>query len=358
MPTYGDQFLGEFQSTLDSLQKLTHVDYVEQQIRDHVSKIGGKTELFLKAVAFPRKNPRHDFVSFINELSTCGIDQQEIDRFHDLRRAYNIAKHNPTTSVTLLDSIDVVRDALATARVIVARNIGLCNSRVNPNANRVFWIAAWDHYIGGDTEVHVILPGDSEHWLGPPTFDIVYVNLSEWDVVKSELSDAGVLKDGKGLIPETQYETFRTDSDFLQAIVFEGDYRRLITVLAQHEKRQELIPGLNRHDTGHSMILAYLLAAVDVLGAVSSVDDLKEAITSRARDVYAVPDDYQHSDVLADGFVELFRQLDEKEWQNITGPIWLSEDRYTRRCEKCTAKHAKYDIAIDSDHVVVALWKT
>jgi hypothetical protein len=177
----------------------------------------------------------------------------------NLRLAYNAAKHDPNTSVKLLDSIEVIRSAHETAQEIVWRGIGLCTSRVKPNADRVFWIAAWDHYIGGDTEVHVILPGESEHWLRPPMFDVVYINLAEWDQIKSKLSIVGVLKDGKGLIPYPQYVSFQSDGDFLQAMVFEGDYRQLISVLAQHEKRQELIPGLNRHDTGQSMILAYRL---------------------------------------------------------------------------------------------------
>jgi len=358
MTTYGEKFVAEIETAINSLERLIHIDYEEYQIRDYISSIGIKIEIFLKAVTFPNKNPRDNFHSFINELSSYGIEQNAIDKLHAFRRLYNNAKHAPNATITLLHSIEISKNTLEAIRQIVRNNIGMSGRQSSPNINRVYWIAAWDHYIGGDTEVHIILPGESKHWLGPPTFDIIYIRMEAWDTVKSELSNVGALKDGKNLIPKNLYDSFSAEGDFLAALVFEGDYRNLITVLAQYEKRQELLSGLNRHDSRQSMMLAYLLAAADVIGTVSNIDELKVAMIDRAHEVYAVPNDYNYSELIADNFVKLFCQLDYKDWQDITGPVWVSEEQYSKRSNNSKAKHNKYPIIIDSDNILVMLWKT
>ena len=234
MPTYGDTFLEEYRNTLEQFTQLTHRAYEEQEVRDLVSKIGTKTELFLKATAFPAKNPRDNFFSFIEELSSVGIDQTHIDFFHELRKLYNDAKHAPNVEVTLLASSKTVQDAQETAKRIVNNSIGYSDRSIRPNSNRVYWIAAWDHYTSGDTEIHILIPGESEHWLGPPTFDMIHIKALEWDDVKSKLAGGGKLSNPDGLIPQKQLDQFNVE-DFLAAFAWEGEYRVLLNILAQHE---------------------------------------------------------------------------------------------------------------------------
>jgi hypothetical protein len=357
MRTYGQQFIDTFDVTLTSLTALSHKDYSEEEVRQCVSTIGTKTELFLKSIAFPSKNSRHNFASFIDEMAVCGVSAAHVQNFHDLRIAYNNAKHEPNVSVTLVESIDVVANARKTAAELVSKNPGSATSPVCQQSRRVFWIAAWDHYISGDTEVQIILPGESDHWLGPPTLDYINIKLVEWDAVKSELADVGVLRDGRGIIPDKQYTAFNTDSDFLQALVYEGEYRELLAVMGKHELRQGLIAGLNRQDSGQWMVLAFLLATIDAAPNASPAN-LKAAIQAQAFAEYAVPPDYAHSDIIADGFVDMLSQIPEADWPQINGPLWLSKEKFDTQSAAAIAQHPEYKIVVTSQYGIAKLWST
>lgn len=355
MPTYGDVFLGDFRGLLTQLAQLTHKAYDEQDVRDLVSKIGTKTELFLKATAFPVKDPRNNFYSFIDELASVGIDQTHIGWFHDLRKLYNDAKHDPNAQVTLLMATETIGKAEKTANLIVGNSIGNSSQTIRSNSNRVYWIAAWDHYTSGDTEIHILIPGESGHWLGPPTFDMINIKVLEWDDVKFKLSVAGKLSNPVGLIPQNQLDLFK-DDDFLAAFVWEGEYRVLLNVLAQHELRQKLITGLNRQDTGHYMQIAVLMAMLDVIGASYSIDDLATNIQSQAIASYGVPPEYTHMEYFIEGLKSLAEKIDINQWPNIHGPKWLSEEQWGSE-ENPIALHANGYIMIDSNFTLAMKWE-
>lgn len=356
MATYGEKLLAELADARAALLKLTHVDYDPTQIRDILSAVGAKTEIFLKSVALPGRNPRNKFEWFIDELANVPIDQPFLDQLHALRRKYNAAKHDPAIVIPLLEATQIVEDARIGIDEIVQKGVGSVAAVVDPHMQRVFWIAVWDHYIGGDSEVHTILPGESAHWLGPPTFDTIYVSMSGWDSVVASLPLVGTFKSGRGLIPDAQYDAFNSDSDFLGAWVFEGDYRTLNTTLAQHELRQELIPGLNRHENSGSMILAFLLASVDVVGSVADPNNLAAEIIKQATSVYAVPAAYRHSHYLAENLAEMYQKVPQAEWSRISGPVWMRESGYGHFAPTSRAKYPKYDIVVDQDYVVRMLW--
>lgn len=356
MATYGEKLLSELAEAKAALLTLAHADYEPTQIRDVLSTVGAKTEIFLKSVALPGRNPRNTFEWFIDELSAIPIDQPFLDSLHALRRKYNAAKHDPAIVIPLLEATQIVENARLAIAEIVLKGVGSVAAVVNPHMQRVFWMAVWDHYIGGDSEVHIILPGESEHWLGPPTFDTIYVSISGWDSIVATLPQLGTFRNGRGLIPDAQYKAFNSDSDFLGAWVFEGDYRTLITTLAQYELRQDLIPGLNRHENSGSMILAFLLASIDVVGSVADPATLAAEIAKQATAVYAVPADYRHSAYLADGLAEMYRQIPQVEWPRISGPVWMRELGFREFTPAGRAKHSKYDIIIDQDYVVRMLW--
>jgi len=356
MATYGGKLLAELEEAKASLQKLTHINYDPSQVRDVLSIVGAKVEIFLKAIALPGRNPRNTFEWFIDELVNIPIDVAFREKLHLLRRRYNAAKHDPTVIIPLLEATQIVEDARASIFAIVEKNAGSVGVVINPYMHRVFWVAVWDNYIHGDSDVHIILPGESSHWLGPPTFDIIHIEISAWDSVKASLQLLGIFKTGQGLIPEKQYEVFNDDSNFLGAWVFEGDYRNLITTLAQYELRLDLLPGLNRHENRGSMILAFLLAGIDVVGSVADPTALAPAIIRQATAVYAVPADFQHLGSFADNLATMFQMIEHQEWSRISGPVWMSNPGYTSLAQTTLAKHSKYDIIVDRDYVVRMLW--
>ncbi len=356
MPTYGQVFLEDYRSTLDKFNQLTHRAYEEHETRELVSKIGSKTELFLKATAFPSKNPSDNFYSFIEELSNVGFNQTHIDFFHDLRKLYNNAKHAPNEDVALLESTEIVKNSQKTAELIVASSVGFSGRSVRPNSNRVYWIAAWDNYTCGDTEIHVLIPGESEHWLGPPTFDMVNIKALEWDDVKFKLSVGGRLNKPEGLIPQKQLDLFNVE-DFLAAFVWEGEYRVLLNILSQHELRQELIAGLNRQDTGHYMQTAFLMAMLDVVSSANSVNDLQESIKAQAIMCYGVPPDYKHTKHFINGLAAFVQQVGTSNWSQISGPKWLTEKQWAEVVNP-KASHSNEYMLIDANYTVAMKWKT
>lgn len=357
MTSYGDAFVEAFAESLAALRSLSHSNYSEDNVRQVVSRIGTKTELFLKSIVFPQKDSRGNFASFIDELGTCGVSATHVRYFHDLRHAYNAAKHDPNARVTLVESVATLSNARDAALALVTTNSGAVSLPACASTRRVFWIAAWDHYNSGDTEVHVILPGTSDHWLGPPKLDYINISISEWDNVKSEMADVGVLRDGKGLIPEQQYALFNADSDFLQGLVFEGEYRELLSVLGNHESRQELITGLNRQDSGQAMVLAFMLATIDA-ASYATPDSIGDAIKSQAVAGYAVPLDYGYADYIANGFANMLSQIRASDWRNITGPVWLSEEQYNKCASDALATHPEYSIIVTRQHTMAEKWTT
>ena len=356
MPTYGEKCLSDFESALKSLDDLAKEPYEPSDVRDVLSTLGAQTELFLKSVVFPAKNPRNTLEWFIDELGTVGVPQSLRDNLHELRRKYNTAKHDPTSVIPIVTANQIVRDARDSISHVVSNHLGSVDAVSSPHLHRVYWIAAWDHYVHGDTEVHVILPIDSEHWLGPPTLDIVYINGLAWGSVKDDLDALGDVHDGRGIIPDIQYDRFNADSDFAGALVFEGDYRDLITTLASKELRQDLIPGLNRHEDSSAMINAFLLAAVDIASACGPDESLVDDIKQQAIRVYAVPNEFRHAEHLAEGMAEMIRNVATAERGNLTGPSWVGKDRFDVLQQNAISRHGKYDIIVDDEHVIRMLW--
>jgi hypothetical protein len=47
------------------------------------------------------------------------------------------------------------------------------------------WFAAWDHIIGGDTEIRIFFPAPPEIDM-PYDFDGIYIDMNSWDDAKAE----------------------------------------------------------------------------------------------------------------------------------------------------------------------------
>ncbi len=164
--------------------------------------------------------------------------------------------------------------------------------------------------------------------LGPPTFDMINIKAMEWDEVKSKLAVVGKLSQPDGLIPQKQLDLFNVE-DFLCSVCLG---RRIPCAIdcscAQHELRQELIPGLNREDTGHYMQTAFLMAMLDVVSTAISTDELRGNIKTQATKCYGVPADYKHTTHFIDGLIAFVQQVDQIHWTDIHGPKWLTAEQW------------------------------
>ncbi|MGX9459881.1 hypothetical protein ACWXWU_01380 [Shewanella sp. A14] len=355
--TYGKIFQSEIDKFLEQFQSLMYDGYSASNVCELVSSLGTKLELFFKNSVFPQKNPRDNLNSFINELTTVAqFRSLDYENFHDFRKIYNKAKHDPNANLDLLVVIENIKAMKLLVNTLVEIGVGDISKAPKSLAKRVYWLSAYDHYIDGDTEVHIIIPGDTDHWLGPPTFDRVNIKLLDWDEVKNKLGSCGVLKDGEEYIPQRQVEILRKDSDFLSAHVWEGEYKLLLRVLTQHELRLNLIAGLNRHDTAHNMQVAFLMATLDVLTPEVSLTEFRSAIKQCAIDYYGVPKEYEHTDHFLDGMISFINGVEADKWENIHGPTWLSEDKFNQKLQSATSAHANKYMLIDSTHTILMKW--
>jgi hypothetical protein len=349
MTTFGQKFQSDVEQSIQEMQQLAIRDYEAGELKDLIAFAGTKLELFLKSVVFPSISSRGNLVSFINELLNHGFVQAQVDILHELRLAYNSSKHDPNYAPTVLTTLELMRKVEGVVRDLVGLNLGITSNYARTGYKRVFWIAAWDHYIGGDTEIHIILPGESESWLGPPSLDIIYIDISSWATVKLLLSQVGELRLGKGLIPEQLYKVYEGEEDFLGALVFEGDYRDLIAILAQHERRNELLPMLMRHADQRAMLQAFILATIDVaLSTVKQIQpDVAEEIKHQAISVYAVPGEYKGLDYFASSMADILFKLHRSSWGLLTGPTWIKASNYDTASKQAIAIHKDFKLFID-----------
>jgi hypothetical protein len=349
MPTHSQ----EFQESLTQWKRLADdfsiYGFELSKARDLTTEVGSRTEVLLKTAVLPHISPRTTFNDCINALEPLGVDQPDRDTLHDLRQLYNTAKHDPKWNPSLLDLQEVIPRVSEVIRCLTESSIGLLNAEKQTRFHQIFWVAAWDHFIGGDSEVQIVAPFRGGY---PPTLDLVYVDIARWHQVKSTLATAGSLRQGQGLIPDDVLLSFREDSDFHQAVVFEGSFRDLIAVLAAFERREDLLPELRREDDPQAMMHAFILATLDSaqqLESSFSLQGLTTAISRRAVEAYAVPDNYHSLAAQSSQFAEMVAALPESRKTQVNGPIWVAGDEFGTQAAGALAKHPRLPVLINRE---------
>lgn len=320
-----------------------------QRVRNLVTEAGAQTEVLLKTVVLPHLHPRTNLKGCIDALESHGVEEPDRAILHSLREHYNNAKHEPSWSPSLLDIQRVLSRLGSVVGALALNNVGLLNAEIPMRFHQIFWLAIWDHYIGGDSEVHVIAPyreGD------PPTLDMVYVHLIRWEQIETTLASFGSVRDSEGFIPAEILASFRETSDFYRAVVFEGRYRDLVAVLASFERREALMAGLRREDDLQAMVQAFILGTIDAaqeLANLSSQEGLALSISMLVKEVYAVPDDYAALAVQSSEFATMVMALPEAKRSQINGPVWERRDEFDQRVTSALSRHPRFPILISDD---------
>lgn len=350
MATYLEYLLQKLDWSTTKVRELCRKDYTSADIKNIVVDCGSELEIFLKLAAFPSKNQHHNFVQFINELLMVGISQTDIDVLHELRLAYNVSKHDPTHEPKLLEVESLLKRVRSTLAKLTILSFGRIAEQVAIRHRRVLWIFAWDHYIGGDTEISIMIPSMADEL--PQALDDIYINMSAWNTVKSELAAVGSVAFGKDLFPEKVYEFFSNEGDFLAGGIFEGEYRNLLKTLANYELRQDLLPGLNRHDSPFSMLQAIVLAMVEVaptLETEPAKENLQTLISENCVNNYAVPSDYAYLSKFVDSLSDMLEQLDFALWKVLSGPTWIGKSSFDVESENALVLNDKLNVLIDKN---------
>lgn len=356
METYGKQILDVFYNETRLLSELAHTDYTEEDIRQKVAFLGGKLEIFLKTIVFPASSSSGNLVSFISKAKDQGLPIPEHQKLDSFRKLYNTAKHDPNASISLIETTRKLVDANAALKQLIDLNLGLTSLVVRPQSKRVFWIAAWDNFVGGITEIHIMIPGVSEHWLGPPTMDSIYINISDWADLKSDLKAVGGLHSGFGIIPKKQIELFKADNDFLDSFAFEGEYRELLLTIGKFERQQRRYPHLHRDNSSYSTLLVLLLALIDVLPTVDN-SKLAEEIKAQAVNLYALSSDNPDLDEKIHFLVEMANMVPNSLRGSVKGPLWLRPERFDEEKGSAIAKHSSLPIIVTKHLAIAMKWK-
>jgi hypothetical protein len=96
MKTHAQEFLSFIRNVNRDCIALAGCDHTPQDFKDLLIRVGASVEVFLKDHMYGGVNHRN-FVSLIDDLETFGVSAASRDLLHDLRLAYNKAKHDSLT---------------------------------------------------------------------------------------------------------------------------------------------------------------------------------------------------------------------------------------------------------------------
>lgn len=323
--------ISEIDETLRLLNQYMTEGYDASDIKNLLSKIASATELFLKRDVFPAKNKRDNFYSFIEELKEYSISQDKVDFIHNIRCAYNDAKHDPDSVIGILQVKGLLEDLKLVVDDILIADIGRVKSSVRAATARVFWICAWDHYVSGETEVTIFLPSEYDGFLGAHSVDYVSIHGLKWDDFKADLPNFGTVHPYEGIIPEGQVKFWLSEGDCLTPFVFEGEYSSLIICLSKYLRDVNLISGLAREDNPVNLLQTAVMAVSDAYANDPSASKESQCLSalSLANNQYAVlPKFNDHIEHYISKVVDVVDQVPLHVKSALTGPIWTTKEAY------------------------------
>jgi hypothetical protein len=210
-------------------------------------------------------------------------------RLHALRELHNDAKHNPSKPVRLKIASDRLRDCRSALADLIAAAPGQVRAAVDTAVSRLLWISGYDHHTGGCTSVYVSLP--LPHDVFATHVDVFWLHHASWEQLKADLLSTGNFFYGATHFEPDAFARFNED-DFINAGVWDGDYRLLVAILARHEHRplkDQLISNLRRDHMFISVLSAIILAGVDVVTTTSRVLDERCRMPSFAKPTQSMP---------------------------------------------------------------------
>lgn len=138
--------------------RISSTHHTEYDVKAFLKEIGSAIELFLKEAVYENKRNKDDFYELIEDLVNFGISDNSIKSLHKLRKSYNKAKHDPRSQANIIKATEIITNVKNELVVISKLNIGLINDPKPMKYQRVVWIAGWDHYTTGETEIAIIEP--------------------------------------------------------------------------------------------------------------------------------------------------------------------------------------------------------
>lgn len=353
--TRGEEIVARCNGVLNNLRKLSFAPYSSSDISKIIEPIGSAVELFLKTAIFPTSSNRSSFNDLIERLRSTNLHVAHLDNLHELRQFYNRSKHKPGADLDLSDALTVVENARKALEAVNALGLGQSCQPLAKIIKYHLWVGFWDSYTGGFTEIAIMLPGN--HWTQVSCVDIMYIKITDWDVLKATLvAHPRFRLGGKNFTPEV-WDSFVKENDFLNAGVWDGDYAELVSILACYAYREvedKLIPGLARKDNYISIGTAIIMSALDIAHAAASPltnADLAREVLGRADSEYALSSASEQACKAANQVAEIVTQVPFAEWKWLAGPF-LALRRERPDGEQASAS-GPLDVVLDEGSLIL-----
>lgn len=323
--TRGDEMLAAFDGAQAELKRLQLEHYEDAEVRAIVEGLGSKLERFFKSAIFPNSAATEHFDTLINRLKAAGVDKEVRGKLHTFRSLYNDAKHDPLHTIRLKIASDTLIGARSAMEGLIAAQFGSTGAPVHKAVSRLLWLSAYDQYFDGSTDMYVSLPLPEDDFA--THLDVVYTKLDAWHALMEDLLATGSLYFGKEHFAPHVFAKF-DEEGFLNAGIWDGDYRLLIQILSKYENRSiadRIIPDLRRDHMALAVLSAIVLAGVDVASTAAtskSVEEIEANIRDRADKVYAMPSERSWVREAAKELAEKIVELPVETWAHLSGPYW------------------------------------
>jgi hypothetical protein len=324
----GEEIVEAMDSALHQLDALAGRPHSRRDLCGVIDNAAAQMEEFLRATAFPGSSRHDSSAKLIENLATLGLDPLAIADLDALRDLYNHSKHDPKASFRFADVRRVIAASSRSFQVLSSLGIASIDAPPDSSLAHHLWVGAWDHLMGGETEVAIVLP--SAHWTHIGTFDNVHLDYKSWEALKLALAAHSNFKWGEEHFDPDVWVTFTRDSDFLNAGVWDGDYGGLLRILARfHDdsKMRQVLPGLQRGRNGVSIGAAIVTAAIDVARSSTNALDAGQFahhVASRAAAEYALNCEATHPAVVQ--LAEFIARRPYTTWKRLSGPLIVDKE--------------------------------
>jgi hypothetical protein len=323
MATYLDDIIVRLRNSRRAALFLSGHDHEPDDVTALVREAGALVERFLQGHVLPSP-VRGELDGAIGGLKALGVPTQERKVLGRLRLAYNRAKHEPTFYAAPQEVASLFVDLETLFNGWVGRRLGRSEDKAQSRFRRQLWVAGWDYFTQGDTQVMTFLPAAGEEADRPYRIDTIDVVGTAWPEVLAPLGDS--VRPARGVIPDSILLSWE-HGDFAGAYVFYGEYRDLIRTLARKELPVAAIDA--RSADPASIRAAVLMAAVDVVRDSPDAADIASEISARAAAEYAAPE--IATKLLIQELMPFLQKIPTAQRGELVGPRFVSADHMLKR---------------------------
>lgn len=338
-----------------SLKNLSGFSHTSDEIAVHVKITGAALERFLKDAVYNSPTTRDNLVDLINRLSNLGISNVTINAFHDLRLLYNSAKHNAAFTTTVEEIADALEKTALGLKEMEENNISNVNRPYKVRHNRILWFSAWDHYTSGETEISIFLPQTDTVF--PHAIEHFNIRYTGWDLIKSKYCSSNELLLGESYLPNEIYNFWTREGDFINAGIFKGDLKELVSDISKHidfNIENRLLPGLKREEDFMSVKCAVTFSLLDAFknNSCNNITDLKEEIFLRSAYDYGINISSKYLRLIIDDISHEVFDCDKSTLDQIDEIVWTNKATFAK--QKIKQKIIpQYEIFLNEDNKIV-----